>query len=854
MRAMANTPVKVEYNQSLKPLEDLLSKVKRPGDFFVTGSLEAPMPTVEVGGVGVLSFPVPAAQVKAIIRQAVRAPYGRGEATILDTSVRKVWQVSASRTRVRGTSWGRTFQQIVSAAVDGLGCSRADVSAVLYKLLVYDKGSFFKGHRDTEKADGMFATLVVALPSAHRGGELLIRHGGREATVDLSGAEPSDLRFAAFYADCEHEVRPITEGNRVCLVYNLVQGRGGRKTKPFTAPVYDAEVTAAARLMAAALTGTAAPVKIAWLLEHQYSPAGLSFAALKNADAARAKVLSQAALRAGCAVHLGIVHIEEYGSAEPSYGEGYDRRSRWGPSRYDDEDLEDDEDADDAADGDFEIVDVSDGEQFVDSWVGLDDRRVEFGPIPLDDGELLPAGALDGEKPDSQRVTEATGNEGASFERSYHRAAVVVWRRDRYPEVLLRAGVGAAIPYLEQLVRGCEAAPASRQSRRDAVALVDLMLDRWEKSARQSYEERGESGQARRAEMLAVLCRLGERALLDRFITRTVIRRYNGSENRALIAAVPVLGAGRTGDLFSVLAGAAMRRHAGRAIELLAQLVRVDRNRESGRAAAPQKVAAAVVAGLPNVKGTRAAQPPSRWSGRGEDDPDADDEWEDEGEVPQQSDRPDAVADLMDTLGMMKADTLRRKAAAAIASNTRAFDPVRVVIPALSLLGARHGRRVNADAAFRRLWRHAAEFLLTRSEQAPPPPTDWKHDVTLSCRCEDCRELQAFGRNGAERMYRFRVKKERRRHLHETIQRHRLDMTHVTERKGSPQTLVCTKTRGAYERRSSQYRTDIAAMGALLALVSAAGGGEVRLSERLRASMRRAEHERGSGSPAGPRR
>src|SRR6266498_4423117 len=71
----------------------------------------------------------------------------------------------------------------------------------------------------------MFGTLVLGLPSAQRGGELVIRHAGRQAIVDLSSAEVSELAFAAFYADCEHEVRPIAEGNRVCLIYNLVQRR-----------------------------------------------------------------------------------------------------------------------------------------------------------------------------------------------------------------------------------------------------------------------------------------------------------------------------------------------------------------------------------------------------------------------------------------------------------------------------------------------------------------------------------------------------------------------------------------------------------------------------------------------------
>jgi hypothetical protein len=78
----------------------------------------------------------------------------------------------------------------------------------------------------------MFGTLVLTLPSAHRGGELRIRHAGREVTVDTSQTETSELSYVAFYADCEHEALPVRQGNRVCLVYNLVQKRGrGRKKR-----------------------------------------------------------------------------------------------------------------------------------------------------------------------------------------------------------------------------------------------------------------------------------------------------------------------------------------------------------------------------------------------------------------------------------------------------------------------------------------------------------------------------------------------------------------------------------------------------------------------------------------------
>ena len=91
--------------------------------------------------------------------------------------------------------------------------------------------------------------------------------------------------------------------------------------------------------------------------------------------------------------------------------------------------------------------------------MSVDDQQVRFGAIPLEEGELLSAGALDGEKSDQQRVSEATGNEGASYERSYHQVAVVLWPRECYGEALLQAGVRAAVPYLRMEIEKWRANP-----------------------------------------------------------------------------------------------------------------------------------------------------------------------------------------------------------------------------------------------------------------------------------------------------------------------------------------------------------------------------------------------------------
>jgi 2OG-Fe(II) oxygenase superfamily len=81
---------------------------------------------------------------------------------------------------------------------------------------------------DTPRAENQFGSLVVCLPCAHTGGELAVRHAGREVKFDWSG-DSKELQWAAFYSDCEHEVLPVTSGYRVTLTYNLYYNKFGNQ-------------------------------------------------------------------------------------------------------------------------------------------------------------------------------------------------------------------------------------------------------------------------------------------------------------------------------------------------------------------------------------------------------------------------------------------------------------------------------------------------------------------------------------------------------------------------------------------------------------------------------------------------
>ena len=181
----------IEYNEGLKPLEELLGD--RPGDYCTHGSLCVPMPLLQVEGVGTISFPVPAVQAEALVATAERAPCGKGARTLVDSGVRNCWQIDPKRVHPGGRTWADTFGRILKLATEGLGCP--GLRAELYKLLVYEPGGFFVSRRDMEKEDGMVAAPrfpgIAAVPGVGAD-RFELRSGalGGHASVPLPGGTP----------------------------------------------------------------------------------------------------------------------------------------------------------------------------------------------------------------------------------------------------------------------------------------------------------------------------------------------------------------------------------------------------------------------------------------------------------------------------------------------------------------------------------------------------------------------------------------------------------------------------------------------------------------------------------------
>jgi len=128
------------------------------------------------------------------------------------------------------------------------------------------------------------------------------------------------LSLVAFYADCRHEVLRVTSGYRIALTYNLLLE--GDTSRPGGDDGTAAELADLLREhlstpVARHYGGPAAevPNRLLYLLDHEYTPRGLSWRRLKGADASRVALLRAAADGVGCAAILALADIKTTHSA-----------------------------------------------------------------------------------------------------------------------------------------------------------------------------------------------------------------------------------------------------------------------------------------------------------------------------------------------------------------------------------------------------------------------------------------------------------------------------------------------------------------------------------------------------------
>lgn len=701
---------------------------------------------------------------------------------------------------------------ILRSVEKALGQPSESLTAHLCKLLVYEKGGFFLPHRDGEKLDRMVATLVISLPSKHTGGELIVRHGGREVVIPMQGAATGlESEFAAFYADCEHEVKPVQSGYRLCLTYNLVLKKSKHKSTSKALDLTssaDQLVNVLSQWSHASSADESSASKLAVLLDHKYSEAGLTVDALKGVDLAQAMALFDAAQRADCDAYLALITLWQSGAAEGGYDD-YGYGSRYGRRRsYSsrDDDDEDDDEEDEGGGSEHEMEEIYDSSLEASHFLDRTGKKVAFGRISLGEKEIVATTDLTDATPDREDFEGYTGNAGMTLERWYHRAAIVLWPRSQRFKVWCDAGTDAAVAGLNSMVAELTKVAASKNSsavdpsvelcRQFAATIIGSWKGTYSSiTCGPDDEDEDDDDNVKpkvphRSAILQSLTKLGDSELVCRVIQEVMPNDASLKVASAVLTWMSNQGWSKFAKCLTSLTSASKKETIARNAELLRQIATLPKPTDE-RQSLCREMTAILMAAIERLDAKELK------------------DWD----APRMQ-RTDVLIDWTCAMFAIGHDAMLSRLLAWQSIHPR-YDIAEIQIPAITKLASMLKNDAKSFSPFRNWIDEVKKELRTRTQAAPQKPTNWKRDSKLNCDCADCMRLSAFLADPTQPEARFPLAKARRSHLHNIIDRNQCDCTHTTLRVGSPQVLVCKKTYGRFESACKTYEQELKLLGSL---------------------------------------
>lgn len=758
-RSVANKTLNM---QATKDFLKVLSGITGTGSFHSSGTAPFFFPELHLEGLGEIAFPLPTTQAKELVSIAESAPYGRGEETVFDDTVRKCWQIDASRLSFKSPQWKNFLQQTIHRLGEDLGI-QSKISAHPYKLLLYGKGGHFKAHRDTEKLDAMFGTLIITLPSAHEGGRLLIRHDGRGIEVDFSHPEHRhEFQHAAFFADCEHEVEPVRSGYRCCLVYNLRldEGDPGKLNLSLTDQARD--LLPGLEKLKEERSGQLSAI----LLEHSYTEANFSLLRLKGHDQARAQALLAAAAEAGMDAHLALVTFHQMGELEDGYS--YGRRRRY----YDDDD--------DPGPDEGTMGEIYEESLTIEHWRDARNRRAQLGCYRITPDDLIASEAFGEGEPDEKEAEGFTGNAGCTMDYWYRRAAIVLWSKEDCERILSRYDFQGACQSLSKLATGKSTRPGSpfHKLGEAVIASYPNALPHCEQL---SYLRRLENDPF--VVTLSALAKAGAQDLLDNLLAAVPAPSFVLCDRPLWSKLYRAFGVETFESTFRDL----LQTDAELARPTLFSALDALRTCKDGRSWA--RTIAAHLARLTPIEA-----PPS---------------YGDQRRAPKPMGDQSEARILLAASHFLESKNDRQSARAFLEADSSLAYIREILIPVL--LEKPIGKHLGHPASLvPEIFAFARDLLYDETTRPLVPYPDWRRPCPRPAKHaqQAIRELIAFMDDPEAESHHFARAQHERTMLESFIRQHFLDLDHVTIKKSRPHTLACTKNDRSYHQAVAQRTAD----------------------------------------------
>lgn len=729
---------------------------------------------IRVIDVGDLRLPLKPRTIKSLIKQSRPAKYGLKEKTLLDKSVRDVWEIPKSRVKIDQRHWKKSFDAALSQLKMSLGLSeQSRLKAELHNLVIYEPGQFFKPHQDSEKCDDMVATLVVLLPSFYRGGTLIVDHQGEKKRFTSRNTPEDKLTFIAFYADCHHEVRPVTDGYRVALTYNLTLKNGADCVNRYSDNTSQKKLTLALKDYFEKKPSEESQhawnktkcIKFAYLLDHEYTAKGLHWSRLKNNDRTRVNTFREIANQLNMDIYLGLIDVHESWDCQDDSDWHYERRHRYW-------EYEDEVKTADKPEDEYTLGELLFSETEFKHCIDQQGNTVNMSGLMIRENEIFCTEEMEAFKPFESEYEGYMGNWGNTMDRWYHRAAIILWRKIDHYLMLLECSPTEFLNEVLPLAK-------KKKEHENVQRIVAHILPSWS-----GLGNEDDSQNLSRVLKLARIIQNPENATqLVKVLGEKSLCKETTDE---LVELANAYGASWCIDnMHTWLSG---KHGMGDKLILVDLLLPVIKTLVSDASENSLKLTNWLL--QHQLNGLKQAFDSDAKS------------YQQAALDASASDRVTILIDLMQASLTAKVLSVYDELVTYTIQNKNIFPPVELT--SVLLKTHRHFQKQSLiQQSYNNLKAHILNEINTALNCKPRSKGNWSIKDKNRCNCEDCQIFNQFLLASSKQKMIWPIAKKRRQHIHHMIDAMKLPITHTTERTGSPHKLHLIKTEQLFKREAA---------------------------------------------------
>ncbi|CAD6588710.1 MAG: hypothetical protein ASARMPRED_003700 [Alectoria sarmentosa] len=230
---------------------------------------------------------------------------------------------------IRNPARNEYVQKVAAKAAEALGI-KSDARAIKAELKgarLWTVGACLVPYRDIPYVVGCLGKLLIRLPAAHEGGDLLATYGGETKTFSTETSCFWGYSYFAWYSDVTLELKPLGSGYRLMLEYDLIVPSPAKR--PRLAHLYKEKEKLRDVLTAwndsvkkdEVTQKSNFPTLLAYICDSHYTSQSLNLNVLQGNDLLRAACLKDLCSQIGMGLYIANIDRTHSGfcNSHPSY-------------------------------------------------------------------------------------------------------------------------------------------------------------------------------------------------------------------------------------------------------------------------------------------------------------------------------------------------------------------------------------------------------------------------------------------------------------------------------------------------------------------------------------------------------